>query len=194
MNTNLAYQDDAWEKRREELIDGEVVMMSPRPAFNHNRVSYNIATLFDNYLKGKKCTPISDGMDLFLDERNNFVPDFMVVCDRGKIKWNGVYGAPDLVVEVLSPSTGTNDKIYKKKVYERSGVPEYWIIDPSGRSIEIYLLEDGRYELNSLYMLYPDEEMEEMKDVEKAALVTEFKCHLYDDLIIRLDDIFYGLL
>lgn len=194
MNTNLAYQDDAWEKRREELIDGKTVMMSPRPSFNHNRVSSNIFRLFDNHLMGKKCTAIADGTDLFLDEENQFVPDFMVVCDRDKIKWNGVHGAPDLVAEVLSPSTGTNDKIHKKKVYECSGVPEYWIADPVNRSVEIYLLKDGRYDLDNVYTLYPDWELERMTDEEKAALVTEFKCHLYDDLVIRLDDIFYDLL
>ena len=62
MNDNLAYQ----EERREEIIGGKVVMMSPRPSFNHNQVSYNISRLFGNYLYGKKCTPIADGMDLSL--------------------------------------------------------------------------------------------------------------------------------
>ena len=155
MNINLAYQDDVWEKRREEMIDGRVVMMSPRPAFNHNRVSYNIATLFDNYLKGRKCTPVSDGTDLYLDEKNRFVPNFMVVCDRDKIKWNGVHGAPDLVTEVLSPGTARNDKGRKKRAYEKNGVPEYWIVEPSNRSVEVYLLENGQYELDNVYTLYP---------------------------------------
>lgn len=193
MNTNLAYQDDAWEKRREEIINGEVVM-SPRPSWNHNQISSNIFRLFGNYLHGKKCTPIADGTDLYLDEKNRFVPDFMVVCDRSKIKWNGVHGDPDLVAEVLSPGTGMSDKRRKKDAYEKSGVPEYWIVDPANRSIEVYLLENGRYELDNIYTLYPSWELEAMTDEEKAALVTEFKCHLYDDLIIRLDDIFYDLL
>ena len=101
MSGNLAYQ----EERREELIGGKPVMMSPRPSFNHNQISYNISRLFGNYLYGKKCTPIADGMDLYLDEDNQFVPDFMVVCDPDKIKPDGIHGSPDLVVEVLSPST-----------------------------------------------------------------------------------------
>ena len=193
MNTNLAYQDDAWEKRREELINGEVIM-SPRPTVNHTLVSSNISYIFEQHLRGKKCKPFSDGIDLYLDEKNCFVPDFMVVCNRDKIKRNGIHGAPDLVVEVLSPSTAKNDRSHKKDAYERSGVPEYWIVDLSNRSVEVYLLEDGRYKLDNIYILYSAEELEDMTDDEKTALVTEFKCHLYDDLIIRLDDIFYDLI
>lgn len=193
MNTNLAYQDDAWEKRREELIDGEIVMMSPA-ATNHTFTASNIYYLFAHYLRGKKCTPIADGTTVYLTDKDHFVPDFMVVCDRDKIKRNGVHGTPDLVVEVLSPSTAKNDRSHKKDAYERSGVPEYWIVDLSNRSVEVYLLEDGRYKLDNIYILYPAEELEDMTDEEKTALVTEFKCHLYDDLIIRLDDIFYDLI
>lgn len=194
MNTNLAYQDDAWEKRREELINGEVVRMSPRPAFNHNQISYNIAILFGNHLKGRKCTPIADGMDLFLDDKNRFVPDFMVVCDRDKIKWNGVHGAPDLVVEVLSPSTAKSDKKHKKDVYARCGVREYWIVDPIGKSIEQYLQDNGQLVLHDVYTHHPDYMLEDMTEEDRAAVVTRFKCCLYDDLDICLEDVFYDLL
>ena len=129
-----AYQ----EKFREELIDGKTVMMSPRPSFNHNQVSYNIATLFANYLKGKKCTPIADGMALYLNDENHFVPDFMVVCNPDKIKNDGIYGAPDLVVEVLSPGTMKNDRGRKKNIYAQHGVLEYWLVSPGDKSIEVY--------------------------------------------------------
>lgn len=110
MGDNLVYQDDFTAKQRQELIGGKVVVMFPRPTVNHNRVAYNIAALFDNYLKGRKCPPLSDGVDLYLDDKNQFVPDFMVVCDPDKIKQDGVHGAPDLVVEVLSPGTVWNDR------------------------------------------------------------------------------------
>lgn len=186
MNGKLAYQDD----RREELIGGEVVAMSPSPTWNHVSAAGNIYAIFRDYLKGKKCTPIPDGFDLHLTANDVFIPDMMVVCDRDKIKKNGVYGAPDLVVEVLSPSTARNDRGYKKNVYESSSVPEYWIVEPSQRSIEVYLLQNGRYVLDNIYTLYPAEELEEMTDEEKTIVVTEFKCHLYDDLTIRLEDIF----
>ena len=118
MNSNLAYENDI----REELIGGEVVAMSPRPAVNHNQVAFNVANLFHNYLKGKGCRAFSDGYDLFLDEENNFVPDMMVVCDPGKVKFDGIHGAPDLVVEVLSPSTAKYDRGHKMRAYQRRGV------------------------------------------------------------------------
>lgn len=188
MNGNLAFQ----EERREELINGEVVAMSPA-ATNHNRIAFKIAVLFENHLRGKRCVPFGDGESVFLDEKNHFIPDAMIVCDRDKIKWDGIHGAPDLVVEVLSPGTAKNDKGYKKSAYESSGVPEYWIVDTLNKSVEVYLLREGHYALDNLYMLYPDFMLKHMTDDEKAAVVTEFKCHLYDDLIIRLDDIFDDL-
>ena len=191
MNSNLAYQDDAWEKRREELIDGEVVMMSPRPSFNHNRVASNIFRIFDNHLYGKKCTPIADGMDLFLDEKNNFVPDFMVVCDPDKIKQDGVHGAPDLVIEVLSPGTTKDDRTRKKDAYARFGIREYWLVDPISKSIEVYRADGAGLALYDIYAQHPDWELEGMSEEERSALVTHFKCSLFDDLNISLGDIFY---
>lgn len=186
MRDNLAYQ----EARREELIDGKIVMMAPSPGWNHVAVSGNIYNIFFNYLRGKKCTPIQDGFDLHLSEDNVFIPDMMVVCDPDKIRGSGVFGAPDLVVEVLSPSTAKYDRVHKKDVYEQSGVPEYWLVSPGDRSIEVYRLDGGKYVPHNVYTLHPDWALEQMKEEERAAVVTEFKCHLYDDLTIRLDDVF----
>lgn len=188
MRDNLAYR----EERRQELIGGRVVMMSPATS-NHNRIAENIDFLFRTYLKGKTCVPLGDGYSLHLTEKDWFIPDFMIVCDRSKIRPNGVYGAPDLVLEVLSPGTAKNDRFYKKDVYEACGVPEYWLADPLHRSIEVYLLRKGRYVPDDLYTFYPPAAQEEMTEAEKAALITEFRCHLFDDLVIRLEDIFGDL-
>ena len=188
MSGNLAYQ----EERREELIGGNVVMMSPASA-EHVYTAGSIYNIFKNYLKGKNCIPFSDGLLVHLTDENKFVPDMMVVCDRSKIKSDGVHGAPDLVVEVLSPSTAKDDRTRKKEVYEACGVPEYWLVSPADKSIEVYLLESGKYILHDVYTVRPDWVLKQMTDEERAAIVTEFKCHLYDDLIIRLDDIFGDL-
>lgn len=185
MAESLPYQ----EERKEELIDGKIVVMSPVSTV-HAYVVGSIFIIFKNYLEGKPCVPFSSSLLVHLSDTNKFFPDVIVVCDRGKIKRTYINGAPDLVVEVLSPSTAKNDKGYKKDVYEKSGVPEYWIVNPSEKSIEVYLLENSRYTLDNVYTRYPDEELAEMTDEEKAVVVTEFKCHLYDDLIIHLDDIF----
>lgn len=173
----------------EELINGEFIAMSPALT-NHNRVSGNIFLIFGSYLKDKSCSPFPDGEFVFLTETDHFVPDCMIVCDRDKIKWNGVHGAPDLVVEVLSPSTAARDRGYKKAVYEASGVPEYWIVNPMDRSVEVYLLTNGHFGLDDIYYMLPPEQMEE----EKGKCKTQFKCHLYDDLIIHLEDIFHNLI
>jgi len=187
MNTNLAYQD---ELQRKERINGKVVAMSPRPNVNHNRISRNLARLFSNYLDGKPCEPFGDGVELFLSDKDYFIPDFMVVCDPDKIKRDGVHGAPDLVAEILSPSTAKNDRSYKKEVYEKAGVKEYWIISPTDKSVEQYFLEEGRFVLQDVYSIRPEWELERMTEEERAALPTEFKCSLYDDLLISLKDIF----
>ena len=190
MNTNLAYQDYP----AEELIGGKFVAMSPRPSINHNHVSFNIARIFADYLRGKRCTPFADGVDLYLTEEDRFIPDMMVVCDPDKIKHDGVYGAPDLVVEVLSPSTMRNDRMGKKEVYQACGVREYWLVDPENRTIEQYLLQDGKLELNMVYASCRDDELERMSEQEKAELETHFQCSLYSDFDIALEDIFSGLL
>ena len=190
MNSNLAYREEF----REELIGGKVTAMSPRPMYNHNHIAFNIAVLFSNYLRGKPCTAIPDGTDLYLTEEDRFVPDAMVVCDRDKIRRDGVHGAPDLVVEVLSPSTMRNDRMRKKEVYQACGVREYWLVDPENRTIEQYLLQDGKLELNMVYASCRDDELERMSEQEKAELETHFQCSLYSDFDIALEDIFSGLL
>ncbi len=190
MNGNLAYQDEI----RDELIDGKLVAMSPRPVVNHNRIAFRIAHLFENYLDGRKCIALADGVDVHLTEKDIFVPDMMVVCEREKIKYDGVYGAPDLVVEVLSPSTAKRDKGYKKDVYEKCGVREYWLVEPVGKSIEVYLLKDGDYVLDEVYTVYPEAHLESMSEEDRAAIPTKFKCSLYDDFEITLTDVFSGLL
>ena len=190
MENNLAYQDEI----REELIGGKIVAMSPRPMFNHNRIAGNLYVAFANYLRGHTCTPIMDGTDLYLSDENRFIPDMMVVCDRSKIQSDGVHGAPDLVVEVLSPSTAKRDRGYKKDVYEKSGVREYWLVNPADKSVEIYRLEGQSYTLFDIYHVYPDWMLEKMTEAERAEVVTQFQCSLYDDFDIVLEDIFSGML
>jgi Uma2 family endonuclease len=190
MNDNLAYQEDL----REEMIDGKVVLMSPRPNYNHNRIAANIYVLFESYLRGKQCTAFSDGYDLYLSETERFVPDMMIVCDRNKIKWNGVHGAPDLVVEVLSPGTAKYDRGHKKDVYGRCGVREYWIVSPKERSVEVYCLSGTELVLSSIYTLPYDYELEDMTEQDRADFPASFRCSLYDDFDIQLEDIFHNLL
>lgn len=178
------------EERPFEILGGKMVSMSPRPAINHNRIAGNIYRIFSLFLKGKSCEAFGDGVDLFLSEEDHFIPDGMVVCDKNKIRTNYISGAPDLVVEVLSPGTARNDRWHKKNAYEKAGVTEYWIVDGANKTVEVYLLKDGSYYLDNAYSLLPDYLLEQMTEKQAAELATEFKCHLFDGLIIRLEDIF----
>lgn len=186
MNGNLAYQEEP----REEMLNGKIYMMSS-PSVNHNRVAGNIYHIFRNYLNGEKCEAFSDGVDVYLSEDDRVIPDAMIVCNKDSIQMNGIHGAPDLVVEVLSPSTAKNDRGYKKDLYEKAGVKEYWIVDPVMRSIEAYLLTDGKYRIDEYYGLFPDSlALEKEREESKK----EIPVSLYSDLIIPLEEIFQNLL
>lgn len=194
MDSNLAYQEDTCDPRREELHNGQVVQMAPSPNVNHNSIAFKIANIFENHLKSRRCKVFSDGTDVYLTEKDVFVPDMMVVCDRSKIRWNGIHGAPDLVVEVLSLGTAKRDRGYKKDMYEKSGVQEYWIVSPKEKTVEVYLLEDGHYRLDGAYSLVPEEILRELKEKDRKDIISQFKCSLYDDLTIDLEDVFDDLL
>lgn len=176
-----------------ELLDGKIVYMTPRPVPNHNTIVINLSIIFGNYLKGKNCKVFSDSVDVYLDEKNNVIPDLMITCNRDIIKSTGIYGTPDFIVEVLSPGTAIKDKGYKKDLYEKFGVKEYWIVDIPNKSIDVYLLKNNRYVLDYVYLIYPDYILEKMTGDEKSKVLTKFKMSLFDDLIIDLNDVFYDI-
>lgn len=186
---NLAFQDDY----RDEILNGQPVAMSPRPSVNHSRVTGNIYRIFGNYLQGKKCEAFPDGVDVYLTEKDRIIPDMMVICNKDIIKPDGIYGAPDLIVEVLSPSTAKRDKGYKKELYEKCGVKEYWIVDVNSRSIDVYQSTDGKFTLENVYIIFPDYTLKNMTEEEKADIITEFKSSLFDDLTINLFDVFENM-
>ncbi len=142
------------EDERIEIIDGEAVMMAPSPATDHQLISGELFGQIHSYLKGKKCKVISAPFDVRLFEQDGdgpedvdtvVVPDITVVCDPDKLDKHGCKGAPDMVVEILSPSTQRHDRLTKFNLYQRAGVREYWIVDPANRAVQSFVLEDGRY-------------------------------------------------
>lgn len=188
MESNLAYK--AFETERwSEMIGGKIVMMSPA-SLNHNRVVTNITRIFGNHLTDRTCEVFTDGAPVYLTDEDYYIPDVMIVCDPSKAKPDGVHGAPDLVVEVLSPGTLKYDRGRKKDIYEKCGVREYWIVDPANKTVEQYLLQDGKFVLHNSYAILPDWMLKRMVPEDQAAASTEFKCSLYDDLVIRLEDVF----
>ena len=178
--------------QRYEILNGKVVMMA-RPKVPHNFISKNISDIFTQFLKGKKCIPFNDGTDvIFKEKKDNTVPDFFIVCNRDIIKNSGIFGAPDLIAEVLSPGSVKIDRGYKKNLYEKYGVKEYWIVNPEDKTIEVYLLKDGKYELDNVYKKYGEQDLECLDEKEISEIETELKTSLYDDLIIQVDDVFYN--
>ena len=186
MNSTSIYQDD---HTIIEKINGQEVLMSPRPSTRHSRAAGRIYGIFFQFLRKKRCEAFFEH-EVHIDDENVFVPDVLIICDKNKIKANWIDGAPDLVVEVLSPSTTINDRGIKKDVYERSGVKEYWIVDPIAKSIEVHYLKDGRLVLDHVYMIFPPEEWERMTEEQRAAARLSVKVSLYDDLLVDVREVF----
>ncbi|MBI5329420.1 MAG: Uma2 family endonuclease [Betaproteobacteria bacterium] len=118
------------ESERWELIDGEAYAMSPAPSTQHQSVAGNIFGKLLQQLAGKPCKPFIAPTDVKLSDLDVVQPDILVVCKPGQITPTHIEGAPDVVVEVLSPATSTRDQREKKALYERAGVMEYVLVDP----------------------------------------------------------------
>ena len=182
---------DCEEYEKIEIIHGVEYQMAPA-RINHVRVRGNIEHIFRNYLSGKRCEAFSEA-GVFFENNDLLIPDVMIVCDKSKIHYDGIHGAPDLVVEILSPSTGTIDKTIKKDIYESIGVKEYWIVDPKAQSIEVYKLKDSRFYLDEMYHALNQIEWDAMPEKDRQKMKLSLKVSLYDDLDIPLKDIFAGV-
>ena len=144
----------AWDEQdRIELVYGDPVMMAP-PTRAHQKAVMELSAQLHAYLKGKKCEvyPAPFAVRLFEQDGDRpedvdtmVEPDITVVCDPSKLDDTGCKGAPDLVMEILSPSTTRHDRFTKFNLYQRAGVREYWIVDPADKSVQAFVLEDGRY-------------------------------------------------
>lgn len=144
----LAWPDD----ERVELINGEVFMMAPAPSRGHQGISVELTRQFANYLEGKKCKAYHAPFAVRLFEKDGDTPedvdtvvepDLVVICDPSKLDDRGCKGAPDMVVEILSPSTQRHDRLVKLGLYQRAGVREYWIVSPEEQTVQVFLYKDG---------------------------------------------------
>ena len=133
------------DERRVELIDGVIYDMSA-PTIIHQKISLEISVRFHAFISQKKgaCMVFSAPVDVQLDcdEKTMVQPDVLVVCDREKIVPTHVYGAPDLIMEILSPATRKIDMNIKHSKYAAAGVREYWLIDPDKKKVVVYDLEN----------------------------------------------------
>jgi len=135
-----------------QLIGGELIMV-PAPNPRHQIILGNIVEKVRQFTKGLGITLFSP-VDVYLGEEDAYQPDMIFISKQRQeiVKQDGIYGAPDLVVEILSPSTAYYDIKKKFKVYERCGVKEYWIVDPEMKGVDVFLLKsNGEFELSSKY-------------------------------------------
>ena len=139
------------ENERIEIINGEAFMMAP-PSRVHQEISMAIAAQLYNFLEGKRCKvyPAPFGVRLFEvegdtpDDVDTMVePDISVVCDMSKLDDHGCKGAPDLVIEIMSPSSRRHDRLVKLNLYQRAGVREYWIVSPEEKAVQVFTLNEG---------------------------------------------------
>ncbi len=171
--------------KRYELIFGKVYEMLPSPSAIHQRVSGNIFNIIKNYLnKSKKCEIFHAPFDVRLpkikddiDDNNIYTvvqPDIVVVCDPKKIDEKGCLGAPDLIVEILSPFTAKKDVKDKFLLYQNAGVIEYWLISPKEGTLTVFKLnKKGKYSFSQIY-----------SNVDKV------KVGIFKDLVIDLSEVF----
>jgi Uma2 family endonuclease len=152
----------AWpEDERWELIAGTAYAMSPAPRRRHQGLLGTLYGLLNRHFEGKPCRPYISPIDVFLPEADEELadidtvvqPDLLVVCDPAKLIDEGIKGAPDFIIEILSPSTAMRDQSEKRRLYEAKGVREYWIVNPDTLEAFMYRLHDGAYGLPAVASL-----------------------------------------
>lgn len=147
------------EGERMELIDGEAFYMSPAPSRKHQQILRDLSTEFSLFLRDKVCEVFFAPFDVRLfskskrdDEIDNVVqPDLTVVCNPEILDDKGCNGTPDMIIEILSPSSVKLDRWQKYLLYEKAGVKEYWIVDPINESVEVHLKEGAQFKLHGVF-------------------------------------------
>lgn len=173
------------ENERWELIDGIAYNMTPPPARIHQRISGELFFTIRNYLQGNTCQVYSAPFGVWFVENEQDVanaksfvePDITIVCDKNKLTDKGCVGAPDMIIEILSPSTAAKDMCKKLNLYESNGVKEYWVVHPTDRTVMVFQLVDGKFGRPKIYS--PEE-----------GEGNTVKVGIFDDLIIDLNEIF----
>lgn len=139
------------EDERIEIVNGEAFMMAA-PSRIHQEVCFELGRQLGNYLEGKPCKVYPAPFDVRLFEQDGdssenvdtvVEPDISVICDRKKLDKHGCKGAPDLIIEVVSPSTQRRDHLVKLNLYQQAGVREYWIVDPENKTVRVMIQVNG---------------------------------------------------
>ncbi len=150
------------DEERWEIIDGVPYDMSPAPSTKHQTISMRLSGLLWSFFRDKECQVFAAPFDVRLpqgDEKDEEVinvvqPDLSIICDQDKLDERGCKGAPTVVIEIISPSTAKKELNEKFNLYERSGIPEYWVVFPAFNVIVVYSLDDeGKYQKTGDYSM-----------------------------------------
>ena len=176
-----------------EIIGGEKIM-SPAANLDHSGIIMRLGMIIATHLSNDKSGYVyPDNVDVHFSDGSFFKPDLVVVMKSNEKILAGrkaVYGAPDMVVEVLSHSTRKKDLTIKKDIYEAQGVKEYWIVDPRAKSVMVYLLRDGKYFLDEVYTLMSEDDLKLLDEDELADVKYEVPVSILDGLNVPLEFIF----
>ncbi len=176
-----------------EIIGGEK-FMSPAPNLDHSDIIFKLSFVIGGYLIEHKSGYVyTDNVDVHFSDGSLYEPDLCVVLKSNEKILAGrkaIYGAPDMVVEVLSHSTRKKDLTIKKDTYEAQGVREYWIIDPRAKSVTVYLLKDGKYFLDEVYTLITEEDLNLLDEDEKADVKYKVPVSIVEGLEVPIEFIF----
>ena len=176
-----------------EIIGGEK-FMSPAASLTHSNIIGRLYLFIGNHLMANKSGYIyPDDVDVHFSDGNLYKPDLVVVLKSNEKILAGqknIYGAPDMVVEVLSHSTRKKDLTIKKDTYEAQGVREYWIVDPKAKSVTVYLLKDGKYFLDEVYTLLDENDLKLLDEEEKADVKYKVPVSILEGLEIPIEFIF----
>jgi Uma2 family endonuclease len=147
------------ENYRAEIIDGALFVAEP-PATYHQDISMQLSIQIGNFLKGKTAKVFAGpfGVRLFpkddLSDSTVLEPDITVVCDLSKLDKRGCNGAPDMIIEILSPSNTPHDLVYKFNKYLKAGVREYWTVDGDSKSVQVHILDQSNAQPRYITSLY----------------------------------------
>ena len=136
---------------RYEIIDGVIYLMSA-PGIPHQNISQELSLQLGNFLRDKPCKVFAAPVDVCLNaagdgDKTVVQPDIIVVCDKSKLDRKRCNGAPDMAIEILSPSSTSHDMLRKFNKYLNAGVREYWIVNPESKLVHVCLLKEGAYEI-----------------------------------------------
>jgi len=139
------------DEERWEIIGGQAVAMSPSPGSRHQKVCLRVGAALDAALRGKPCEAFIASLDVKLSNADIVQPDVLVVCDSHKITDTHIEGAPDVVVEIASPSTAAYDRLVKLRLYAKFGVKEYWIVTPYPHLVEVLVVDGDSYRIHGVF-------------------------------------------